>query len=672
MFDEDRRRLTGEIASLGDELVLAATEGRLSALRAGLDSLRALGRSAVARDAVLEQGMEGRRRVLSMSRQLLSDDLDGLSFLTETIGTAARAAQAPDRRQALDLVIELIGDLMASAWEERDQRSFRSMGNLLLGIAQGDPSAVKPRIQHGGFEAALRCVHRAYTRIAFWRPRPIASDVHLFLSHCLDLYAELGRLAIEDSSPTHVASVVESVTDSMNYTRFRREEVQWALPVEVYCERAYLALRAWVLWLVSENRLPSPAVEVAIVSQLLGALTPWAIPSRTWDAALAEGERDTGTPWSNWEIFGRKSNEASFLSFGGYMTAVSAIELARNHEALSEMPGTPDLENLSDGDLSRVAGIASQLLSSLEHPPVEVPQDVVRSGDQLRPVLITTLQSMIKVDSDRREMELVEADLDPVRVVMFRDEFIAQLGSSEHEVIALLARCEPAESADEELMFGFALFVPKDYFVDGPVIADADDLGRQFGAEVGRGETRLVLDEIRQACETRSVDRDEIQTAIAEAAADLQSPGALTVLVAGDLSLWIDLLRSRSESRFHVDRAFDEGFEEGGLRYRFVNSSFEGVVVADFPRAACFVRGTIAADEGERFSDGTLLVDVRRVTHEVALAAAQARLEANADLDLDAEVRSLFQQVQIKVFTKPSVRVLDAAAAVVLSVAAQP
>jgi hypothetical protein len=202
--------------------------------------------------------------------------------------------------------------------------------------------------------------------------------------------------------------------------------------------------------------------------------------------------------------------------------------------------------------------------------------------------------------------------------------------------------------------------VPKDYFVEQPgVHADPDELGRELGDGVGRGEDELILAALRTSLRVRSISLEDLPGAVVSVAQNLTAQGLHpTVLV---MNSW-DILEALGPVTDGANRIAIADLEDAvklrdGKTQVLLRYGGDGdfCVVADLEQAFEVTFGDPLIERPDDHVLGNLLVGVERIDSD----RARSLVEANPDLRRAEGAALTVEEAELKVQQSAHVRVLE-------------
>ncbi len=647
-----------ELDTLRDQLIEAVQLRRLAALEAGLAVFEQLAEEILHRVQVIDETMGDRRKEFSW-RQTVgpSRPADRLAPLSHALWPVIEQAVLSGDPQLLRQTLSTVNGLARTAESRRDLASFTDVVVLYSRVAQrlrtAAPAPSAPAIGVPGLTVQLLRVGEAISmRTGTNREE---GDSFSYLAAALKQAWEMARLLIDESNPSELQRWADSYEQALALPLHGYEGASTDL--HVLNQLGATALRGWVLlswqedWKGLEN-------ETAVA--LYAALAGMGSPAYFWEAAVRDADEQLadalGFSW--WESLSRSALRAYVMQFGTYRDAAAALILVGQTEARASVPRLEDLRGMDLPQLKQQGSVARRLQAAISRLEKYAALEIGTPADRGR--LTERLSAIEDALGERESALLIRRPLDPTRVAAFRDSVLT--GEERAPSLArTLHRCAPEITdvlTDVPPLFGVHSLAPKEYFVATDVHADPSSLGETMAASVVRGEDRLVLKRIAELCSTEPLADRDISDVVSRTVRDLDGHRDLHVMVVGVADWWFQLRRSMGQD---MGLGFNETFQVGGVTYsHHPSGDLRGAVIADLSRLACYSRIVAADDEQQANSLAHLSVDL--VSASEAREMALAKEAELSERELSMEIRRLEQQVRVRVFVRPLLKVLDPSA----------
>ncbi len=649
-----------EIATLRDQLVEAVRSRRLASLEGGLALLEEVGEALLGRTAAIDGAMHGHARISPFRRQLRARS-SGLGLVSEALWPVLEMSIRMSDYSAFWPVMQSMHSMLIMSWERGDLHSFNELSALFpraaLVLLRSQTDDLFPNVARlskslaGVWDSTVGTTKRE------------ASPEDLELSDIvIRRLLEVAKELIDSGNNDQLRRWAWEYHELFQYLDLPRFASSGLRPVLLAHKQAgYLAVRAWVLLCCREPWLElSAETGKALFKSLESASTP----NMTWRAVIDSADdrlSDTfGLSW--WEAMARPNSDGGYaVVFGGYLSDAILIELVEQPEALAYIP-RPEVAGI-DGSTGPNGDAARRLRQRLDQLDSYVPDFVDEATAARIDSARQRLTALIEA-SDRAQLSrVIQTPLEPQLVEAFRAAVVKTVLRDDRFSL-LLPSCADDQETDEAL-FGINALVPKDYFINGEVYAEAADLGETHGRQLLVGETDLILGKLREACGASAVEPSEIVSEV-RAAIDRLTAGYDPRIYISDVRAW-DELRAAAVGR-SLGVGYDDPFVfEGAEAHLMSATTSDLVLVADLNALACFRRRRIDSENTALMDDGRLLVDVAPVSAEMASEIAADRVAQSDSRSIDEELDRLMGLAHVRVLIRPALLVHDSAACEILT-----
>jgi hypothetical protein len=654
-------RFEAEVAMLRDQLIEAVRDRRLSALDAGLEVFRELGEGILSTAALFDEQMSHRHQEVSWHQNLRTHTAaDRLGPLSRALWPVVEEAVLAADSQLLVTILGTVNHLARSARLQEDVRSFADVVSLYPQAAARAVGIRRREAVRQGLGVADLAHHLLRLLPPVYSTGGAERDADPFALLVIKHSLETARFLIEVGDADELSSWAREYTHAERLVQIRDEARVRRL--SLFLQAGVVALRGWILLSWQE---PWRELEEEAAVRLFRALDHSIKDEFLWPVAVEDTEEalseSLGLDW--WETGSRLDGEAHVMRFGSYRDEAVVLDLATRPLARLEIP-TRDLDQMPLGELKRHARTAQRLKRQIDR------LDAYVNIAEVTPLARRRLEEAMDRVTDALEVregaQLAEEPLDDARVDSFAEAVLATIEEADSFAMTI-PRCLPDDTVDQQVppLFGVFTYAPKEFFVETDVYAEPASLGRNTGATVLRGEDRLLLDRLLEACSVTTLGEREIADVIKEELRRVKVRRATHVVVFGMFDWWVALREALNQREF--GSGFLEPFEEGGVTYSFFPvHDANAILIADVPSLLCYERLVTPDDHRARGEIADLSVEP--VTPEEARESASASTPgATESLQRDEEIRRLLKKVKIRVLVRPGIRVVDPTAGVIIT-----
>lgn len=605
---EDFRR---ELATLRDGLIQAIDGSVLGEIADGLDLYADLVR------AVLQSYRPYEEQLQVQPRTWRSNYGRVMEWLQQDLFLFAKRTLASGEVEVVRSLLEMLNDLLDACVSEDEVDAHGVILAVYERIWRLGPSLLE-----SGWEEARSAELAWLTSHLEYRLGPAAeTDSQAARSEYVrQVFATLvtfARTAIDEDRPEDLAAAVESLHELFQrFTLGRREAERLKdgpkyllLLREVYA----LALEGYVLMRLRFKRSNEVEAKRAyeIVSKATNHYEPWLT---YWHIKNPELIGDLGFSWWELGLFEGRSR-GGWMGFGQDLTLAFTIRLLDGR--VDDAPPIQELRKYAGPHnvrffLERVVsdGFESDRLSAILNGlgRQKTRESQVRDG-------ISAAVNDLKAEEAAETARLPILD---ERIESFLSAVVRSW--SEATPLRRLARSEMVAvdptAIEDRVVFGTHQLVPKSFFAETHVHAAPDDIGRDYGRAIARGETNQGLKALE--------DLDPIQVAVGEvkervvkAIDELRATGhAPSVLIVNSWQLREQLVERQPESE---DNGLCGDVSSAPVYFEYADGA-DQVVVADFHRSVVIRRLPLkhAASWERILADGRLLAGVRQIDSQRA------------------------------------------------------
>lgn len=588
----------------------------------------------------------------------LEDDIR--SFVDRAVASGVAAIE----RTALGLLYRLL----SLAFERREPNAF---GQVLQVHEFAYFRAKGPMEQQAWerFRGGLLLQLENFADFTIGRGIAKDPDTRFFAERLIVTLSNISRLAIDARSEDDLQACGATLRKALSTTlRLGDDDLEPVKSLRAFRSAALLGLVAYLLLLRGMDRIePAKAETLLTVLDGTGLRGSW--------AGYLIASRDVSADrfgWMQW-VMSLRDERVGFVTFDHYVNLAFARELLLGH--VSE-PLEPTAQ--SSGDLrytlERLTQAVSELLSDERWNWLDTSELQSREAR-----VLADLNEAIEQDVRGDEDHLISLSLESERIQKFVDA-VQKEWTSRGGLRRLFTERQSETSADPDSVdaptdgadeFGLSQLVPKEYFATTRVHAEPDDLGREFGIALVRGEDLQLLATISSVLPHRTVQSDQLADSVRAAATSLRKAGrSPTILL---LNSWrLTELLGLGVVRVDSDDPADFDGTPTMLRYTEGDAM---CVVADFSVAAVVNWWPeVAQRAGDQVvGGGRLAVGVEELTEQKAAEMAEGRpdiLRRDDDEEYPTElaIRRLRQRVVARAFERFSVETGPADAGEVIHV----
>lgn len=311
-------------------------------------------------------------------------------------------------------------------------------------------------------------------------------------------------------------------------------------------------------------------------------------------------------------------------------------------------------------------------------PPVPSAVDIDRDRQQRRDALLRGLATAIEQFKAAERQALIQATPSPERVEWFLS--LIREGVTDSRLADVLAGGVVELPVDQlavpRYRAGPHQWINKDWFLEDCAVVNVDDVARELGTAVGRGETGVLFKALENATPSSSATGDFARD-LSEAIEALRTRSLHPITVVGPVNwrLWRAADVQHADRDQHVPEGTGESMVhwiegrigEDVLVVEWPDWSGDRVVVADLPSYIELQRGIY--DGG-----GTMLEQLQFYDEDAAVSLATENPQMMASDErqsVEARAEEIQTQALLRVERAVSTRIKDESAAVAVQVPAE-